>query len=109
MEDFYDVKKGEEYILFPENTILLIQKGIAEEIANFLKKEPPTDKILGAFAINSLELKNGDRINAWIEYNANILPFGIVDAGVHRCILFHGDLPDIVLDRYNEVKKTVII
>lgn len=61
---------------------------------------------MGAFALHDFPIKNGGKTNVWIEYNANLLPFGVVDAGIHECIIFD-EIPDIVLDKYNKFKTLV--
>ena len=62
------------------------------------------ESILGAIALHDVPMKNGDKKNVWIEYNANILAVGLVDAGVHECIIYD-EIPDIVLDKYNNMTK----
>jgi hypothetical protein len=100
------VKKGTEYELFSRDVIGGIKSTIVTEITNFLKsKKKPKKAILGAFALKNVPLLNGGKTNVWIEYNAQILPIGI-DAGIHECIIYD-EIPDIVLDRYNCVKKFI--
>jgi len=101
------VKKGTEYELFSSDVIDAIYKKIAEEITKMLKAtKKPKPFILGAFALHNVPMKKGGIVNVWIEYNAKILPLGLIDAGIHQCIIYD-EIPDIVLDKYNNMKTIV--
>lgn len=103
----YQVKKGEEYELFSENVINHFYNEIQNQIIELLNKtKKPKPAILGGFCINDVPMKNGQKTNVWIEYNAHILKGGLVDAGVHECILYD-EIPDIVLDKYNDIKTII--
>jgi len=67
----------------------------------------PKPVILGALALHDVPLRNGGKTNVWIEYNANLLPSGLVDAGIHECIIYD-EIPDIILDKYNNIKTLVL-
>lgn len=96
-----------EYELFSDGVIDQFYATIKNEITTMLKATKNTKSaIVGAFAINDVPLKKGGKTNVWIEYNANILPFGMVDVGVHECILFD-EIPDIILDKYNTIKTMI--
>ena len=90
--------------MFSENVINAIFTTITKEITKMLKAtENPKPAILGAFALHDVPMKKGGKTNVWIEYNAKLLPLGLVDAGVHQCIIYD-EIPDIVLDKYNDIK-----
>lgn len=98
------VKRGTEKELFSEEVILRFYSIIQQEINSMLEKEKnPKPAILGAFALHDVPLRSGKKTNVWIEYNAHILPMGLIDAGVHNCIIYD-EIPDIVLDKYNKIK-----
>ena len=98
------VKKGTEHELFSEVVINGLYTTISKEITTMLKAtKNPKHAILGAFALHDVPLKNGCKTNVWIEYNAKLLPFGLIDAGIHNCIIYD-EIPDIVLDKYNNIK-----
>ena len=101
------VIKGTEYELFSESVIESLYATIIEEIRTMLKStKNPKPVILGAFALHDVPIKTGNKTNVWIEYNAKLLPFGMIDAGIHECIIYD-DIPDIVLDKYNNIKTLV--
>jgi hypothetical protein len=101
------VKKGTEYELFTKVVINGIQQTITNEIAKMLEQtKNPKPVVLGSFALKDVPMKNGSKSNVWIEYNANLLPNGLVDAGVHECIIFD-EIPDIVLDKFNDIKTFI--
>ena len=97
------IKKGNEYQLFNIDVINSIYETIGKEAIDLLKTiKDPKKYILGCFAIGNVPLLDGSITNLWIEYNAEILPIGI-DVGIHNAIIFD-EIPDIVLDKYNNVK-----
>ena len=49
--------------------------------------------------MHNITLKGGEVYNVWIEYNAKLLPFGLIDAGVHNVIIYD-EIPDILFDKY---------
>jgi hypothetical protein len=101
------VKKGTEYELFSENVINSIYSTIEKEITTMLKAtKNPKPAILGAFALQDVPMKKGGKTNVWIEYNAKILPLGLVDAGIHECIIYD-KIPDIVLEKINKIKDII--
>lgn len=101
------VKKGTEYELFSEDVVNALFATITQEITTMLTEtKKPKPAILGAFALQEVPIKTGGKTNVWIEYNAKILPFGLVDAGIHQCIIYD-DIPDVVLDKYNDMKTIV--
>jgi len=102
-----NIKKGEEYDYFERSVIVRFYQIIKDEIGKYLtKKDNELPGIVGAFALHDVPMKNGDTGHVWIEYNAEIIPGVLVDAGVHKCIIYDG-IPDEILDRYNDVKKLI--
>jgi hypothetical protein len=102
------VKKGTEYELFSEGVENALFTTITKEITAMLKEtKNPKPVILGALALHDVPLRNGGKTNVWIEYNANLLPSGLVDAGIHECIIYD-EIPDIILDKYNNIKTLVL-
>ncbi|HEY6143700.1 MAG TPA: hypothetical protein VIV55_09850 [Flavobacterium sp.] len=100
------VKRGTEYDLFSNEVINIFQSTIKNEITNLLSTtKSPKKAILGAFALHDVPMKSGGKTNVWIEYNAFILPIG-VDAGIHQCIIYD-EIPDVVLDKYNNIKTII--
>ena len=94
------VKAGTEYSYFDTNSIYLFYEAINQEIQKLLLVEKnPENSIIGAFALHNITLKGGEVYNVWIEYNAKLLPFGLIDAGVHNVIIYD-EIPDILLDKY---------
>ena len=49
--------------------------------------------------MHNITLKGGEVYNVWIEYNAKLLPFGLIDAGVYNVIIYD-EIPYILLDKY---------
>jgi hypothetical protein len=66
------------------------------------------NKIEGAFALHDIRLKDGGLINLWIEYNAVQNTKGGFAVSVERWIIYD-EIPDIVLDRYLEIKNKYIV
>jgi hypothetical protein len=98
------IEKGDEYDIFTEDVISALYEAITREIKKELKKnKSPSEWLIGSLAFHDIPLMDGDNVNVWIEYNARILSFGIVDAGIHECIIYDG-IPDIILDKYNDIK-----
>lgn len=101
------VKKGTENDLFSEGVINAFYETITKDITSLLKAtEKPKPAILGALAFEDVPMKNGGKTNVWIDYNAKLLPFGLIDAGIHECIIYD-EIPDIILDKYNNMKSIV--
>jgi hypothetical protein len=97
------VKKGDEFDLFTHEVLEALYRRISEEIVKMLSQtENPKPAILGAFAVHNVPMSDGSAKNVWIEYNGFIVG-GMVDAGVHQCIIYD-EIPDIILDRYNNMK-----
>jgi hypothetical protein len=59
---------------------------------------------IGACILHDVQLKAGGVIKLWAEYNARVLPGGLIDFGMHKCIAFD-EMPDTVLDNYNYFKQ----
>ena len=99
------IKKGTEYDYFSGDVINAIFVKIANEItANIKLNTLKSDEgILGALALHDIKMINGELTNVWIEYNANVLKGGVIDAGIHQCIIYD-EIPDFILDKYNEIK-----
>jgi hypothetical protein len=101
------IKKGSEYELFSEVVINELYNKIAKEITTMLKEtKKPKAEILGALALHDVPILKGGKTNLWIEYNAKILPLGLIDAGIHECIIYD-EIPDFVLDKYNKIKTLI--
>jgi len=101
------IKKGTEFDVFDECVIDAFYNTITKEISTALKTyENPKPAILGSFSLHDIPLKKGGKTNVWIAFNAKLLPFGMVDAGIHECIIYD-EIPDIVLDKYNDMKAFV--
>jgi hypothetical protein len=101
------IEKGTEYDIFTEDVISSLYEAITREIKKELKKSKSSNEwLIGSLALHDIPLMDGDNVNVWIGYNAKILPFGIVDAGIHECIIYDG-IPDIILDKYNDIKGKV--
>jgi hypothetical protein len=110
MSKVITIKKGDEYEYFNDFEIATIMDHVRVEIEKFIKSgEAKSDCIIGGVAIKNLWLKDGEITNVWVSYNANIVnrELGLVDAGVHECLLYRGDMPDEVLDEYNKIKKII--
>ena len=104
---YHIIQKGTEYEIFSESTINSMYATISKELTSFLKQNKnPKPVLLGAFALHNVPLKDGNIKNVWIEYNANILPLGLIDAGIHQCIIYD-EIPDVILDKYNDIKKII--
>jgi hypothetical protein len=103
------VTKGKEYEMFPTEVIKHFYKIISEEITSYLSKKKGEIEpvILGGMGFNQVTLKDGRAVNVWLEYNAKILAFGVVDAGIHKCAIYDGGIPDEILDSYNKVKEQI--
>lgn len=101
------VKKGTEHKFFSEDVINHIYTKIQNEITKYLSStQSPEDGILGAFALHDVPMKNGIKKNVWIEFNAIKLGFGFFNGDIHNCIIYD-EIPDIVLDRCNEIKAVL--
>ncbi len=100
------IKKGDEYDYFSFEVINAIFVKIANEITTFTKSNnfKSDEAILGAIALHDTKMMDGKLTNVWIEYNANILPGGAIDAGIHECIIYD-EIPDFILDKYNHLKQ----
>lgn len=110
MSKVITIKKGDEYNYFNLFEIATIMDHVRVELEKFIKEgKAKHESIIGGVAIKNLCLKDGGRTNAWVSYNANIInrDLGIVDVGVHECLLYRGDMPDEVLDEYNKIKKII--
>ncbi len=87
--------------LFPDYVIYQFYKAIVDQTT----QNNPTKQrnSIGCFAIANVPLKNGGETNIWIEYDA-ILENGFYDSGIQKIIIYD-EIPDIILDRYNELKQ----
>lgn len=100
-----NVTKGEEFILFPPESLNKIWGAVYNVINDHLLKLTIDDPmILGAFALHNVELIEGSPKNVWVEYHGNILEGGFIDVGVHK-LLIYDEIPDELLDRFNQIKK----
>ena len=101
------IKKGREYELFSEFVINEFYNTITKEIITMLKEtKKPKPEILGAFVLHDVPMIKGGKTNLWVEYNAKRLPSGLIDAGIHECIIYD-EIPDFVLDKYNKIKTLI--
>lgn len=109
MSKIIEIKKGDEFNYFSDETLDFIHDAIRAEIqkgVDFAKIKSPC--LLGGFLLKDVPLKDTRLVSVWVSYSGTIdFKSGIVDVGVHRCIVFEGDIPDEVLDEYNESKKLI--
>jgi hypothetical protein len=99
------IKKGDEYELFPPTTYSLIVDTIANEITSMSRID---DHVLGAIIMKDLVLMDGSKVNGYIEFNASKIEGGLIDCGVHDMVIFD-EIPDEVLDKYNKLKSIIDI
>lgn len=101
------LERGKEYETFGTKMVDSMFSTVAEQIKELLlNTKDPKPAIMGGFALKDVPMIDGNKTNVWIEYNAKLLPMGLVDAGIHECIMYD-TIPDIVLDRYNDIKELV--
>ena len=96
MENYIEVFKGEENDIFNEDTIQDFV-GICLE-KNYNKKNG-----FGFMAFSNVQLKNKELKNVYIEYYLEKMDL-MFEVDISRCIIYD-DIPDIVLDRINELNK----
>lgn len=102
-----NIQKGEEFNYFKQEAIDSFYSVITKNITKYIKDHKNIkNEFLGCFVLKDIEMIGGEKINVFIEYNAFRLPGGIIDAGVHKCIIYD-DIPDEVLDRINEVNSLI--
>ena len=103
-----NITKGEECKYFSRRIIDMLYGKVAENVSDYISNNTDLKpSAVGAFALHDVPLLDASVANVWIEFNANILPGGLVDAGIHRCIIYD-KIPDEVLDRYNDIKRLII-
>jgi hypothetical protein len=90
-EDFYD---------FIHNSI---EKQVLAENPNLKSIKVGSNKS-GGMIYEGLLVNDENLKNIWIEYDANVLKAGIILVQVVDLIIYD-EIPDIVLDRINELKK----
>jgi len=103
----YKVIKKNSKQVFDRKSINLINLQISTEI-NGIKNEMINGKsCLGAFLLENLYLLDGSKINAWVEYQFKLLEGELFNGGISQIIIYDGLMPDMVLDRYNEINKII--
>jgi len=108
----YQIIKNDGEQFFSDEIIDLFYERIGQiinEDAEEKKEYKPYFK--GGFGLHDVPLKNGNTTNVWIEFDAKLIPIpnenkGLVDAGISQVIIYD-EIPDILLDRYNELKEAV--
>lgn len=103
------LEKGEELRIFTTETMDRVCASIEEEITIQLKKiENPKPLFAGCLSLYEVPLKKGGDANLWVEYTGKLIKYKgatAVDTGITRMIIYDEEIPDVVLDRYNEYKN----
>jgi hypothetical protein len=103
------LETGDEYEIFSIVIVEELYDKITKEIIGAMKEnESIKQPMLGAIGFNDVPTKDRGKINVWISYIAEKLPVGFFDVTIHECIIYD-DIPDIILDKYNEFKKSNLI
>ena len=104
MEEYTQVEKGKETDYFSKETVQLL----IEDIANEIKQQKKVKKFYkGAISYQAIKNLEGKEVDVWIEWDARRKK-GLLDIGITNCIFHKKDtFPDIVLDRWNKVKKEI--
>ena len=103
------LKTGDEYEIFSIVIVEELYDKITKEIMGAMKEnESIKQPMAGAIGFNDVPTKDRGKINMWISYIAEKLPFEFFDVTIHECIIYD-EIPDIILDKYNEFKKSNLI
>jgi len=103
------LETGDEYEIFSIVIVEELYAKITKEIMGAMKEnESIKQPMAGAIGFNDVPTKDNSKINVWISYIAEKLPVGFIDVAIHECIIYD-DIPDIILDKYNEFKKSNLI
>lgn len=103
------LETGDEYEIFSIVIVEELYDKITKEIIEAMKEnESIKQPMAGAIGFNDVPTKERGKINVWISYIAEKLPMGIFDVTIHECIIYD-EIPDIILDKYNEFKKSNVI
>jgi hypothetical protein len=103
------LETGDEYDIFSVVIVEEIYDKITKEIMEAMKeKEFIKQPMGGAIGFNDVPTKDRGKINVWISYVAEKLPMGFFDVTIHECIIYD-EIPDIILDKYNEFKRSNVI
>ena len=103
------LETGDEYEIFSIVIVEELYDKITKEIIEAMKEnESIKQPMAGAIGFNDVPTKERGKINVWISYIAEKLPMGIFDVTIHECIIYD-EIPDIILDKYNEFKKSNLI
>jgi len=99
------IEKNEYPEVFGEDILDWIYKAVQDQIeidkSNF---KPSSTKIIGGMAYDDvIDAPDGLR-NIWVDYDYKILTETIIQANISRLIVYD-EIPDIVLDRINELNK----
>lgn len=99
---YTSIEKGKEFDYFSKETI---QKFIID-FSNDIENEKEEKKYYkGAVAYKSIENLKGEKVEVWIEWNAQRINDAL-DIGITKCIFYdEKTIPDIVLDRWNLMSK----
>ena len=103
------LETGDEYEIFSIVIVEQLYDKITNEIMGAMKENKSIkDPIFGAIGFNDVPTKDRGKMNIWISYIAEKLPVGFFDVTIHECIIYD-EIPDIILDKYNEFKKYNVI
>lgn len=103
------LEEGDEYEVFSVVIVEELYSKITNEIIEAMAKSKPIKHpVCGAIGFNDVPTKEIGKINVWISYIAERLPKGIFDVTIHECIIYD-EIPDIILDKYNEFKRSNVI
>jgi len=105
---YKEVVKGTEYELLSDSTITMMMEQIRISVIESLESRKASGPIIiGCLAWHDIKLKDGTIKNMYIEYDAKILPVGMVDAGINYMIIYD-EIPDLLLDRLSKLKSSLI-
>lgn len=98
------IEQGTESKFFDYKVVKNLMDNLVTKIRETEEDENFTPKIHGAFVFREVPLKDGDIKNVWIEFTAFVVPkmFPLIDIVQ---IVIHDEIPDFLLDRFNELKN----
>ena len=103
------LETGDEYEIFSVVIVEELYDKITKEIMGAIKENKNIKQpMAGAIGFNDVPTKEIGKINVWISYIAEKLPVGFIDVTIHECIIYD-EIPDIILDKYNEFKRSNVI
>jgi len=104
---YRDLKKGEEDEVFSQSVFSTFIGVVGKEIDKLIENGALGPCIAGGFALYNISMIDGNKTNVWVEYVGKVIPPGVIDCSISRIIIYD-DMPDIVLDRYNEFKAAIL-